>query len=125
MNVQQENQFEQDYDKFIDDGFLFTAKDESGKRSVIEALRLLRFYTRSYIEKYNSGCSSQSAFQIVRDTLASERELVPIASAPEEMPFTLTVQEYRSIPVRQVQFKWRNDLAFRAAVQHLIDTNQI
>src|SRR5258706_579354 len=123
MNAQQENQFEQDYDKFTEDGFLFTAKDEKRKWSALEALRQLRFYTRIYIEKYNSGCSSQSAFQIVRDMLASERELVPIASEPEEKPFTLTVQEYRSIPVRQVQFKWRNDLAFRVAVQHLIDTN--
>src|SRR5260221_14049283 len=119
MNAEQEIQFEQDYDKFLEGGFLFVAKDENGKSTALEALRQLRFYVRLYIEKNNASCSSQSAFQMVRDAMTSERKLVPIAGEPDEVPTTLTAFEYQSMPKATVQRRYQQEPAFQVAVDKL------
>jgi hypothetical protein len=42
----------------------------------------------------------------------------------EEEP-ELTLQEYRSMPVRQIQLKYRSDPVFKAGVEKLIANGQI
>jgi hypothetical protein len=125
MNAEQEIQFEQDYDKVLESGFLFAAKDENGKWTVAEALRQLRFYTRLYIEKNNASCSSQSAFQMVRDAMASERQLVPIASEPDEEPVTLTASQYQSMPKSVTQRRYQQEPLFKAAVDKLFAEGRV
>jgi hypothetical protein len=121
MNVAQEQQFEKDYDAFLSGGFLFTAKDEKNQWTMEEALRRLRFYTRLFIEKNNCG-SSQSAFQIVAKALADEKEIIRIVrdQEPEESVPELTAEEYRRIPVRTIQLKYKSDPDFKRQVESLI-----
>jgi hypothetical protein len=82
MTEQQEQNFENEYDNFLAPGFFYTAKDSNGRWTLVEALNRLRKYTRLYIEKHNSGMSSQSAFGIIRDQLLAETDptfrIVPI-----------------------------------------------
>ncbi|SRR6266446_7927758 len=131
MNEQQEQMFEQDYDRFVAGGFFYTAKDSSGRWTLIEALKRLRDFTMRYVQKHNSGMSSQSAFQIIRDELLADTDpnfrIVPIAmdgESEEETP-ELTVQMYRSLPVRQIQMKYRSDPVFKAQVEKLISDGLI
>src|SRR5882724_4960455 len=83
MNENQEQSFENEFGKFTADGFAFMAKDTSGRWTLIEGLNRLRKYAKRYIEKHNSGLSSQSAFGIIRDELLAESDpnfrIVPIA----------------------------------------------
>jgi hypothetical protein len=128
MNAQQAHQFEADYDKFLQNGFLFTAKDDTGQWSISEALRRLRFYTKLYVEKNNSNCSSISAFKIVADALASEKEIKPIPGSElldEEEEPELTAEQYHAMSVRQVMLKHKSDPIFRDQVQSLIDRGLI
>jgi hypothetical protein len=78
----QEQMFEQDYDRFVAGGFFYTAKDPAGKWTLVEALKRLREFTMRYVQKHNSGMSSQSAFGIIRDELLAESDptfkIVPI-----------------------------------------------
>jgi len=122
MNVTQEQQFEKDYDAFLSGGFLFTAKDEKNQWTMEEALRRLRFYTRLYVKKNNFNCSSVSAFRIVAAALASEGEIKPIVRSeePDEAVPDLTVEEYRRIPVRTIQLKYKSDPDFKRQVESLI-----
>ena len=131
MNEQQEQMFEQDYDRFVAGGFLFMAKDANGRWTLIEALKRLRDFTMRYVQKHNSGMSSQSAFQIIRDELLADTDpnfrIVPIAmdgESEEETP-ELTLQMYRSLPVRQIQTKYRSDPVFKAQVEKLISDGLI
>ena len=82
MTEQQAQSFENEFEKFTADGFFFTAKDASGRWTLVEALNRLRKYTGLYIEKHNSGLSSQSAFSIIRDQLLAESDpnfrIVPV-----------------------------------------------
>lgn len=120
MTELQEQQFELDYDKFLQAGFLFTGKNPDGRYTVARALELVRYWTKIYMLKNNAGASSQSAFQIVHDALVGEKEIVPLAVEPEPEVHELTVQEYRSMPVRQIQVKYRRDPVFKAQVERLI-----
>jgi len=131
MNEQQEQMFEQDYDRFVAGGFFYTAKDSSGRWTLIEALKRLRDFTMRYVQKHNSGMSSQSSFQIIRDELLADTDpnfrILPIAmdgESEEETP-ELTVQMYRSLPVRQIQMKYRSDPVFKAQVEKLISDGLI
>jgi len=128
MTEAQEQQFEQDYDKVLEAGFLFVAKDQSGRWTMDEALRQLRFYTRIYIEKNNANISSVSAFRIVADALASGGEIKPIVRTteePEENVPDLTAEEYRRIPVRTIQLRYKSDPDFKRQVESLIARGQI
>lgn len=126
MTENQEQMFEQDYDRFVAGGFFYTAKDSNGHWTLIEALNRLRDFTMRYVQKHNSGMSSQSAFSIIKDGLLAEPDpnfrIVPIAmdgESEEETP-ELTVQMYRSLPVRQIQMKYRSDPFFKVQVEKLI-----
>ena len=130
MNSQQTQQFENDYDQFIrTNNFLFLGKDEKGRWTLEGGLRLLRTYTRLYVEKNNSNCSSISAFKIVADALASEGDIKPIPGsellAEHEDEAELTAEEYHSMSVRQIALKYRSDPAFKASVDQLIANGQI
>jgi hypothetical protein len=125
MTEHQEQNFENEYDKFVASGFFYTAKDATGRWTLVEALNRLRKYTKAFIEKHNSGMSSQSAFSIIKDELLAEPDpnfrIVPIALDGEsEETSELTVQQYRQMPVRQIQMKYRNDPVFKAQVEKLI-----
>lgn len=126
MNVQQEQQFELDYDKFISGGFLFTAKDQTNQWTMEEALRRLRFYTRLYIQKNNANISSVSAFKIVADLLFSDTDpavrIAPMVrdGEQEEASPELTVEAYERMPVRQIQLRYKSDPLFKEQVESLI-----
>ena len=124
MNAEQ---FEKDYDTFLESGFMFIAKDQDGRWTLDEALRRLRFYTRLYIEKNNANISSVSAFKIVADALASSGEIKPIVRSEEleETVPDLTVEQYRSMPVRQIQLKYKSDPDFKRQVEQLISDGLI
>jgi hypothetical protein len=126
MNAQQEQQFEADFDKFITSGdFLFVAKDKDGAWTLEEALRRLRFYTKLFCDK-NNGYSSQSAFRIVADALASDTDptvkIVAMARGEEQEEIVpdFTAEEYRRIPVRTIQMRFKNDPDFKRQVESLI-----
>jgi hypothetical protein len=124
MNSQQTQNFESDYDQFIrTNNFLFLGKDEKGCWTMEGALRLLRTYTKLYITKNNADCSSQSAFKIVADALASEGDIKPIPGSElleeEESP-DLTAEQYHALSARQVAFRYRSDPDFKRQVESLI-----
>ena len=95
MNEQQEQMFEQDYDRFVAGGFFYTAKDSSGRWTLIEALKRLRDFTMRYVQKHNSGMSSQSAFQIIRDELLADTDpnfrILPIAMDASVLSWRLSL----------------------------------
>ncbi len=107
---------------------MFTAKDQDGRWTMDEALRRLRFYTRLYIEKNNANISSVSAFRIVADALTSGGEIKPIVRSeeePEEIVPDLTAENYRRMPVRQIQLKYKSDPDFKRQVEQLISDGLI
>jgi hypothetical protein len=124
MNAEQ---YEKDYDTFLEGGFLFIAKGQDGKWTLDEALRRLRFYTRLYIQKNNAGSSSVSAFRIVADALASGGEIKPIVRSEEieETVPELTAEEYHRIPARTIQMKYKSDPGFKRQVEKLISDGLI
>src|SRR6266581_1375100 len=111
MNDQQSEVFEQKMDKWLE-GHIY--KGDGGIR--------FRRYVEAYVENYNAGRVSDSAFLIVEQEMIRAGELRPIVIQEEQ---ELTLQEYRSMPVRQIQLKYRNDPAFKAGVEKLIASGQI
>ncbi len=125
MNSQQEQLFEEIMDRKISqETFLYEGRDENGRWNLIAGLRNYRKYVRAYIDGFSGGRVSNSVFEIVLKEMleASPRELRPIVM--EEEP-ELTVEQYRAMPVRQIQLKYRNDPAFKAGVEKLIASGQI
>lgn len=120
MNELQQEQFDADFDAVIEPGFLFVAKDAADTWSVVEALEQLRKFTALYIDKYSGGRSSRAAFAIVRDSMLVNGDLRPLKGAEEPEQEPLTVEQYRSMPVRQIQVKYQGDPVFKAGVDSLI-----
>ncbi len=108
MNTEQQELFESKMDDRMARGFLYTGTN---------AIARFRQYVADYIDVNNAGRVSDSAFEIVERAMVEVGELRPIVV--EEEP-ELTVQEYRSMPVRQIQLKYRNDPVFKAGVEKLI-----
>ena len=108
MNDLQQQEFDEKLDARMARGFLYCGKN---------ALINYRKYLVAYIDGFNAGRVSDSVFDIVLDAMVDRGELRPIVveSEPE-----LTLQEYRSMPVRQIQLKYRSDPAFKAGVEKLI-----
>lgn len=130
MNATQESHFDRDYYAFIGTGFAFEAKDDSGQWSVLEALNRLREATKLYVEKYNEGRSSVSAFKIIAKSLQDEAHIRPFSvpdSAPssDDEPIALTADEYRAIPAAVTQRRYKSDSRFRAAVDQLIARGEV
>ena len=125
MNSQQEQLFEEIMDqKISQEKFLYEGRDENGRWNLIAGLRNYRKYVRAYIDGFSGGRVSNSVFEIVLKEMleASPRELRPIVM--EEEP-ELTVEQYRAMPVRQIQLKYRSDPGFKAGVEKLIASGQI
>jgi len=123
MNSQQEQLFEEIMDqKISQEKFLYEGRDENGRWNLIAGLRNYRKYVRAYIDGFSGGRVSDSAFEIVDREMVNAGELRPsvVREAPE-----LTLEQYRSMPVRQIQLKYRNDPAFKAGVEKLIASGQI
>jgi hypothetical protein len=108
MNDTQRELFEQAMEERMARGFLHKGKNAIGN---------FRKYVEGHIDKYNGGRVSESAFEIVERAMLESGELRPIVVQEES---ELTLQEYRSMPVRQIQLKYRSDPAFRAGVEKLI-----
>src|SRR6266403_1961705 len=108
MNDTQKDIFEEKMEERMARGFLYTGKN---------AIANFRKYVEAYIDSNNAGRVSDSAFEIVERAMVDDGELRPIVV--EEEP-ELTLQEYRSMPVRQIQLKYRSDPAFKAGVEKLI-----
>ncbi len=113
MNAQQQELFEQKFDERMERGFLFTGKN---------AIAKFREYLQTYIDRHNAGRVSDSVFEIIERAMVETGELRPIVV--EEEP-ELTLEQYRSMPVRQIQLKYRNDPAFKAGVEKLITAGLI
>lgn len=108
MNAQQQELFEQKFDERLERGFLFIGKN---------AIAKFREYLQTYIDQHNAGRVSDSVFEIIEKAMVASGELRPIVVEEEQ---ELTVQEYRSMPIRQIQMKYRNDPGFKAGVEKLI-----
>jgi hypothetical protein len=108
MNAEQQELYEQKMEERLERGFLYTGKD---------AIAKYRQYVAAYVDNWNGGRVSDSVFLIVEKAMVDAGELRPIIV--EEEP-ELTVQEYRSMPIRQIQTKYRNDPVFKAGVEKLI-----
>lgn len=127
MTQPQQNQFEDCFEKFMakqPEDFAYVAKDEAGRWSVAAFIPMLQKLTAAYIQKYNNS-PSVSSFDIVLKLGVESGDFKSVAVESEPEVHELTVQEYRSMPVRQIQLKWKNDLVFRAQVQGLIDRGLI
>jgi hypothetical protein len=121
MNAEQQEMFDADFDAFVEPGDFVYAANEAGKWSHTAALEQLRKFTAAYVEKYSGGRSSRAAFQIVRDSMLANGDLRPLRQASvEPEPQELTVEMYRSMPVRQIQIKYQSDPVFKAGVESLI-----
>src|SRR6266436_3392363 len=108
MNQAQEVQFEKFFEQFWDrqpEDSAYAAKDATGKWSIAAAMPALRKYAAAYIDKHNAGNASISAFEITLRLLVENGDLKPTALEPEPEVHELTVHEYRSMPVRQIQAK--------------------
>jgi hypothetical protein len=125
MSPENQNQFEDCFRKFLESGtFNYTARAQNGSLSVLTAIEMLKSYTRMYLEK-NRLLPSVSAFKIIRDELANERMILPLRKEEGEEEFTLTADEYRQIPVRALQQRYKSDALFRDAVDKLQATGQV
>jgi hypothetical protein len=118
----QESQFEKDFAAFIrrPDWIAYASQP---------ALDLLYERTLQRVEA-NGGYSSVSAFEIVFRQLVQSGEITklrPVLNLREEpgQAFTLTVEQYRSIPARTIVFKYQRDPAFKAAVDTLVAEGKI
>jgi hypothetical protein len=122
MNTEQLEQFDADFDAFVEPGdFLYAAKNAAGKWSAAEALDQLRKFAALYCDRYSGGRSSRAAFSIIRDSMLASGDLRPLRQASAEPePQELTVEMYRSMPVRQIQIKYQSDPVFKAGVESLI-----
>ena len=164
--------FDECFDQFMDrcpDGLPFTAQDSTGKWSLAATVPLVCAFTKIYVEKYNAGFPSVSAFQIVLDELIKDGQLKPIAiesQIPDEIAefirkaeagqistyelkrrymsdrnfrdaydqhtglaaprsVTLTAAEYRSTPSAVLQKRYKQEPAFRQAVDALHASGQV
>ena len=108
MNDQQQQEFEQKFEERMERGFLYTGKN---------AIAKFREYLQTYIDQHNAGRVSDSVFEIIEKAMVASGELRPMVLEDEQ---ELSVQEYRSMPIRQIQIKYRNDPAFKAGVEKLI-----
>jgi hypothetical protein len=125
MTEQQVEIFDADFDAFVEPGdFLYAAKNEAGQWSVVEGLDQLRKFTALYIEKYSGGRSSRAAFAIVRDSMLASGDLRPIRQASAE-PEPLTAEQYRAMPVRQIQVRYQSDPWFKTEIERLISEGRI
>src|SRR5712664_797008 len=104
MNTEQQELFEIKMEDRMSRGFLYTGENAIGK---------FRHYVAQYIDTKNAGRVSDSAFEIVEKAMVEVGELRPMVLEDEQ---ELSVQEYRSMPIRQIQIKYRNDPAFKAGV---------
>jgi hypothetical protein len=121
----QQEMFDKDFDAFTEPGFPFTAKDDSGKWTVVAALNKLRFFTQLYVQKYSAGNSSRAAFQIVRNSMLQTGDLRRLRGADEPEPEELTAAQYHALPASQVARKYAGDPHFRDSVDLLIQRGQI
>jgi hypothetical protein len=108
MNAEQKELFEIKMEERMERGFLYTGKN---------AIANFRKYVEAYIDDNNAGRVSDSAFEIIERAMVEAGELRPIVVEEESQ---LTLQEYRSMPVRQIQLKYRSDPGFKAGVESLI-----
>jgi len=124
MTELQESQFEKDFETFLDKGFAFISKNDGTISGAIDVLR-----ERTFQKIQASGNpSSVSAFEISQNELVKAGALIPARTEAEHeapAPFTLTVEEYRSIPTRVIAQKYRNQPEFKAAVDALIAAGKI
>lgn len=122
MNAEQQELFDADFDAFaVEPGFPFTAKDETGKWTLVAALEQLRKFAGLFCDRYSAGRSSRAAFEIVTKSMLESGDLRPLRqAAAEPEPQELTVEQYRSMPVRQIQIKYQSDPIFKAGVESLI-----
>lgn len=70
-----------------------------------------------------SGISSVSAFDLATRQLLQSGELIQVKTEPEHeeaKPFTLTVEEYQSIPASTIVLKYQRQPEFKKAVDSLI-----
>jgi hypothetical protein len=127
MNDQEQSIFEKKLDDRINRGFPYLGKNARGAWDIPSAISRYVKFVELYINHYSDGRVSESAFNIVlREMLASgDLKEIAVEEAPEDKPVTLTAREYHAIPTRVIIRKHQTDPAFRAAVQHLINTNQI
>lgn len=125
MNESQYTQFEKDRDTWLANlnAVILLSADGSGVPQ--SGLPLLVEYARQRVEE-NGGRSSVSIFEVSLKQLlgCNPPELVVLKADPTEESepeiHELTVQEYRSMPVRQIQLKYRRDPVFKAQVERLI-----
>ena len=115
-----------DFDAFVEDGtFSYTAKDDSGKWTLVAALKQLRFFTQLFVKKYSAGNSSRAAFGIVRDSMMASGDLRKLRGADEPELEPLTAVEYHKMSATQVGRKYKSDPHFRDSVDLLIERGQI
>src|SRR5882724_2334503 len=123
LNEIQKEQSEKDLHDFLaqqhPDGLGYKTKDIAGKWSIADVyLKLLRF-GQLYIEKYNSGFSSKSAFSIVLGELVKEGEFVPLEE--ERPPIPADILEFiqkaerGEISTYELRRKYMSDRRFRDA----------
>jgi hypothetical protein len=74
MNVQQQERFEEMFNRFVASGYPYTARDAQGKASLVAALDRLKEYAGLYVDRYNNGLASQSAFEIITAQLLAETD---------------------------------------------------
>jgi hypothetical protein len=123
MNSVQKLLFDQKLDARLAQGFLYLAKNAAGQWSVTAAPASYAKMVELYIDGYNNGRVSDSAFEIVEREMVASGDLRAIAAEAEEPE--LTVEQYRAMPVRQIQLKYRSDPAFKAGVEKLIAEGKI
>jgi hypothetical protein len=122
LNVIQREQFEKDWDAFIaeqPEGTLYKTLDENGKWSIVPVHQKLRRLTEAYVEKYNAGISSKSAFQIVLDMFVRDGDFKPVVNQESQIPAEIAdyIQKAESgkISTFELRRRYMSDKAFRDA----------
>jgi len=121
MDAQQELDFDRDTEKFVE-------RPEWLAYTSTPALELLIDQTRQRVET-NGGYSSISAFEITFNELVQSGQLVKLRNVDlnddEPKPFILTPEEYRSTPSRTIQLRYKQNPAYRAAVDKLFAEGRV
>ena len=122
MNAVQQNQFDEFFDKFLanhPEGFVYLAKDPAtGKWSPLATIPLLRKFTELYVERYNSGAPSESAFGIVLNELIKAGDLRSLPSdetpkIPADVFTFIRDAENGKISTYELRRKYMSDRNFR------------
>jgi hypothetical protein len=118
MNAQQQELFEQKFDERIARGFLYTGKD---------SIANYRKFVQIYIDHYNGGRVSDSAFDIVLKEMLASGDLKPLVFDDKSSEIEKTIADFEAgkIPVYNFRLACKANRELRDAYEQFTGLAQL